>query len=357
MNRRSPTLEGFKVMFARPSVGAAEISWRWSIGFAVALLVTGCVLEYLDTLPVSRGDMLFLSSGQPVLISQAVSHIFRGSAPRLIEALVVIAIAFAIGWIVIGSLGRIAVVKALLGYFRTDEETEKSFELSESRLPSLIGINFLRAAVMVAAIASTVGAALAAAVASPERNPSPAAAFFLFLLIVAAVWVVWSFLNWFLSLAAVLAVIRGEDTFSSMKSSIDLCQRRLGSVFAAGTWFGIAHVAAFFIATSAVAFPFAFAGILPGGLIFGGVLLVTLLYFAVVDFLYVGRLGAYVALLELPMVPVAVAAPIPAVPVKFYPINLASSGSVDKDEKILSDVAGGNPSNRDFQLPPPTADC
>ena len=48
----------------------------------------------------------------------------------------------------------------------------------------------------------------------------------------------------------------------------------------------------FVVASSAVAFPLGFAEVLPGGMVFGGVLLVTLLYFAVVDFLYVGRLAA-----------------------------------------------------------------
>jgi hypothetical protein len=142
-----------------------------------------------------------------------------------------------------------------------------------------------------------------------------------------------------------------------MKLSIDLCQRRLGSVFAAGTWFGLAHLAAFLVATSAVAFPLAFAGILPGGLILGGVLLVTLLYFAAVDFLYIGRMGAYVALLQLPMVPAAVAAPIPVLPPSFHPFHRAPGSSVDKDERILSDAGGESAPNTDFPLPPPTADC
>ncbi len=50
----------------------------------------------------------------------------------------------------------------------------------------------------------------------------------------------------------------------------------------------------FVVASSAVAFPLGFAEVLPGGMVFGGVLLVTLLYFAAVDFLYVGRLASYV---------------------------------------------------------------
>src|SRR5207248_6704414 len=131
------------------------------------------------------------------------------------------------------------------------------------------------------------------------------------------VWIAWSVVNWFLSLAAVFVVTEGKDTFAAIAAAVDLCRREAGSVFAAGTWFGLAHGVAFFVATSIVAFPFAFIGVLPGAIVLGGVLLVTLLYFAAADFLYVGRLGAYVAILELPDVPVA--PPPPPVPV--WPMN------------------------------------
>src|SRR5207302_10754305 len=58
-------------------------------------------------------------------------------------------------------------------------------------------------------------------------------------------------------------------------------------------WFSLAHILAFIAATTVVAFPMAFAGILPIGVVLGGVLLVALLYFAVADFLYLGRLAGY----------------------------------------------------------------
>jgi hypothetical protein len=53
----------------------------------------------------------------------------------------------------------------------------------------------------------------------------------------------------------------------------------------------------FVVASSAIAFPLGFAEVLPGGMVFGGVLLVTLLYFAAADFLYVGRMASYVFML------------------------------------------------------------
>src|SRR5262249_56576740 len=107
-----------------------------------------------------------------------------------------------------------------------------------------------------------------------------------------------------------------------------------GAVLATGTWFGVSHVALFLTFSSVVAFPLAFAEILPAATVLGGVLLITLLYFAAADFLYVGRLSALVAILEAPPI-----VELPALPVSSEPLARLQeeSGRVDQDEVILSD--------------------
>jgi hypothetical protein len=144
-------------------------------------------------------------------------------------------------------------------------------------------------------------------------------------------------MNWFLSIAAVFVVADGRSSFGAVEAAVDLCRTRTGSVFAAGTWFGLAHLVVFFIATSVVALPLAFAGVLPGGMVLGGVLLVTLLYFAVVDFLYAGRLAAYVAILQSPHVPSPQAPAIPMLSGGQSPIMPELGDRIDPDELILSD--------------------
>ena len=64
--------------------------WRWSFGAAALLLLAFGLLEYFDTLPVSNGDLMFLRTGQPVLISQALGRIFQGSSLRFILAAIIV---------------------------------------------------------------------------------------------------------------------------------------------------------------------------------------------------------------------------------------------------------------------------
>ncbi|HVO80157.1 MAG TPA: hypothetical protein VMT28_05470 [Terriglobales bacterium] len=334
-------------MFRRPSLGLAEITWRWSFGFAVASLLTLSCLEYLDTLPVTRGEMLLLRSRQPALISRAIADIFRGSAPRVVEVGIVLAATMAMAWIVLASLGRAATLQALLRYFREYAATlgvvpaaESVPQTASSRLRSLCGLNFFRVGVTLAAVVGCLGALLLAGAASPEKDPSPWSALLVFMVLTMLVWLAWSALNWFLSLATVFVVGRGRDTFGAVASTVDLCRAHAGPVFAAGTWFGLTHLAAFVIASSVVMFPLAFIGLLPPPVVLGGVLLITLLYFAVVDFLYVGRLAAYVAIVELPEAPPAPAAPLLSPPSQSATVSPPPAPCIDQDELILSDVGG-----------------
>jgi hypothetical protein len=341
MQSRSPTLEGFRAMLLRPSVGLAEIAWRWSFGAACVTLLTVSAIEYLDTLPVSPGDLLLLRTRQPLLISQAIARIFGGSALRAVETLIMLAVAFSIAWLGMASLGRAATLKALVVHFREGQSPPSAWsdrgQFGLSDLRALFGLNFLRVAVTLAAVVSGLATFWIGEAVSSVEDSVPAATVLLCLSVLVLVGWAWSVLNWFLSVAAVFVVAEARDTFAAIASTMDLVRHRSASVFAAGVWFGLAHITAFVAATSIVVFPLGLAEFLPRGAVLGGVLLVTLLYFAAVDFLYIGRLAAYVGILELPEAP-GVARLIP--PQSWSSPDAAPrtrSAAVDPDELILGD--------------------
>jgi hypothetical protein len=323
MERRSPTLEGFRILFRLPSLGLAEIAWRWSFGLAVMTLLAISFREYLSTLPVTATEMLLLRTRQPVLILQAIASILKGSAPRAVSAVIVLAVALTLAWIMLTSLGRAAILKTLLEYSRDSDDTKPRIW----RLTSLMGLNFLRASALFAAVVGSVGAILLAGAASSKTDPSPGSALLIFWMLTLFIGLAWSTLNWYLSLAAIFVVANERTTFGALAVAADLCRSRPGSVIAPATWFGIAHAAAFVVATSVVAFPLAFAELLPAGIVLGGVILLTLIYFAIADFLYVGRLAAYVFLVEVPE-------SIPPTALSIQPPAPAS------DDDILSDIPG-----------------
>ena len=137
-------------------------------------------------------------------------------------------------------------------------------------------------------------------------------------------------LNWLLSLAGLFAVREGNDAVGAIASATALCRERTGPVFAVTTWMGLAHLVAFVGATTVASIPLGFAGVVPWRLIVAADIVVTLVYFAVADWLYMARLAGYVFIVEAPQ---ALLAPSP-LPKQGPPLQT----TVDRNELILSDV-------------------
>jgi hypothetical protein len=152
--------------------------------------------------------------------------------------------------------------------------------------------------------------------------------------------------------------------FRSVASAVEFCLRRSHAVTWSSTVFGTCHLVVFMLASSVIVFPLAFVGILPGWLILGAVVLLTLLYFVVVDFFYVGRLAAYVCILESPEESYSSPPLYPPVPVPLIETALDSSSTIamnvpepgaptsaawpgipPSDDDILSDVPPPKPSH------------
>jgi hypothetical protein len=340
MARVSPTLEGFRAAFRRPSLTFAEIAWRWTVGVVAWALLFFGLIEYLDSLPVSNSDATLLRTRHPVLAGRAISHILRGSMGRAVLGALFATVAILFLWIVVGSIGRAAAVRALLEYFRRAATQEAAPEVPRRSgfFRSLLGLNFLRVAVALAAMLALAGAAILTSFASPAAKPRPGLAFILFLPLAGLICLVWPVLNWLLSLASIFAVRDGEDWLGSIVSAGAFFRERSGPVLAVSTWTGLAHLVAFSVASTVVSMPLAFIQVAPWRLVMIGVILVTLAYLAVADWLYMARLAGYVCIAEMPeepVEPVALAAPPDA---GQNVIWSAPAQTIDRDEVILSDL-------------------
>src|SRR5579864_2569727 len=213
MARVSPTLEGFRAAFRQPALTFGEIIWRWSIGAtAVALFFFG-LSEYLNTVPVTNGDLLFLRTRHPFFVAQAIAHIFRGSLTRAAMSAMVAVLLTALLWMIAASVGRIATVRVLVEYFRERLPSAADCDLAAAtgqEVPalarhesfrSLMHLNFLRVVVVLASAIGFIGAAVLARMLSPSSDGGPV--FLLILLpVLTLICFVWWGLNWLLSLAA-----------------------------------------------------------------------------------------------------------------------------------------------------------
>lgn len=346
MARISPTLEGFRAAFRRPSFTFGEICWRWSVGATGVVLFFVGLFEYLNTLPVTNGELLFLRTRQPFLIAQALSHILRGSLARAALSAILAALLLGLMWMIAASVGRMVTARALIDYFQEDlaqriaageivSNSEVEAESSQGgAFHSLMQLSFLRVTLSVAAAVGFAGALILSGYFSPSSHPEPGLILLITVPLAVLICLVWWGLNWLLSLAAIFAVRDGDDAISSIRAAVALVRERTGAVFAVSTWTGLAHLALFVTATTVVALPFGFIGLVPWRLIFFAVILLTLIYFAVADWLYMARLAGYVCILEMPEALLAPPAPEPP------PITPPLQTTIDRGEPILSDVPG-----------------
>ena len=170
---------------------------------------------------------------------------------------------------------------------------------------ALFGLNFLRAGAALAVLVGSVGAMVWEVWHPPEeKNPSPGTAFLIFSVpVILTAWLVWSLVNWVLSLAsyvrchqqhghALAQLATRSDLFVNTSALYVRSARGLG-------WACSGNLAS---PVRRLYFLSRLLGVLPGKVVFVGVLLITLLYFAVADLLYLGRLGSYVWIVQGPAI-------------------------------------------------------
>ena len=323
MARVSPTAEGFRIIFRRPLIPLAEIAWRWTFSATAWFLSVSLLLEYAASLRVNAVDRLLLATQQPVLILQAIHRIFEGSGFRLTMAGVLLAIALAIAWVVMASLGRTITVRSII--------TEVNAEMNPTGgTRSVFALNFFQLAAALAGLIGAIGSPLLASSAWASTQASAGDAVRLWLAALFLTAIAWSTVNWFLSTATIFAARQGKGVFDALAEVVGVYTERPASLSIPGLLFGLIHFGVFLFACGASLTVLGMAGVIGAGGVLFLECLIALAYSAAASFLRIGKLAAYVSLafgptdagyVESTMVPTG-----------------DSGGAVDAAELILSDV-------------------
>ena len=312
MSRISPTLEGFRAATRQPLFSLSEIAWRWTIGATAWAVLLFTIAEFLQSLPVTNLDLIFLRTRNPFLVQEAFAHILRGSFVRIEVAGIAGFFLVLTLWILASSIGRYLTARAMIEYFDSsfflhdalpDPSTESATVLLPERrkaFRAILGLSFLRAVVFVAGILALVSVGLFAGWIDSSTDSQGGIAFVVFFPLGTAVFLAWVLLNWFLSLATVFAVRNHARVMPSLSAAVGLCRERVGAVFAVSAWSGTAHLALFMTATTLVFFPISLASLVNWKVVLAAVIAITLVYFAIVDYLYTARLAGYICIAQHP---------------------------------------------------------
>src|SRR6185437_4645798 len=266
-------------------------------------------------------------SGQTLLALKTLQQILAGSSLRLIRALLVLVIGSAAGWVILASVGRAVTLRGLL--------VDREPPVGKITVHSMLGLNALRAGGFIDASALSL-AAIAVVANSQQDDSSAGAAIFLCLGLVVIIWLGWSAWNWYFSIAAIFVARDGCGTFPAIGKVAGLCADQPGKLFVVGLWFAFARIAAIYVAVMLCVL---FIGVAPLGsaAVLAAVIASSLASFLLADFLYIGRLAAYLSVADWPLEPLPVASP-----VDLGTLDSGVSGqtaAVDRDELILSDLS------------------
>lgn len=326
MNPLSPTLVGFRLLFRRPVIFLAEVAWRWTFAAGVWALAIGFIVEYFASLTVTSLDRLLLYTGQPFLMAQAFRRIFSGSSVRLVEAGIVLGFGLAVAWIVLASVGRMAVLRSIFEQFGWEAKP------GAPALRTLAFLNFLRAAALVAAKIAAIGGVLLVSSFWASTHTQMVNAARLGIMIWVLIFLAWAMLNWTLSAAAIFVIKEGADALAAIGEVLRLFRLQTAGMLSASAVFGTIHLVSLGIAVGSILVLLPIVVAYPVALPL--LVAVVMGYSLIADYLYTGRLAAYSYLawgeVHLPWW-IEMPRPRPIEPAEL-------SASVDKGELILGDL-------------------
>jgi len=280
----NPITQGLRAVTRDPAIFLVEILWRWSFAILACLLVAGVGVMLLGPLHVGHAWDTAWRSRDPQRMGQLVLAVLLLLGMKVIViAAIAVPLSIALLWGIFSALGRFVTVKRL----RTG--------LTSLRFRSIFALQLLRAFIgwlcLVLLFAAMFGEALIA-----TRGPQPDLLLY-YLMVLPSVVVISSFwltVNWYFSLAAIFGR-EGQSFRGALRQARQTVRQQRSDFAGTGFVFLLFRVVILLIATAICGLTSGMVGSSPQSY-FTLLIIVSLAYFAIADFLYMARMAAYLAL-------------------------------------------------------------
>ncbi len=274
----------------RPSLTAFEVLWRWVYGIPVLLLLRSEGFRVLLATPLDYTGLREMSLLDPMRSSVALAKALVALGPPVRHLAVWLMPLLLLGWIVVSSLGRTAVLK------RADLRLH-------SRPGALILLQTVRMLALAAAFAlwfTCLQAAARLTITGPVEQGAEPSLILYFALAIAAtlgLFTLWAVGSWGLAVAPLLAMLHGWGAVQSLRKSFHLGPLKIKFV-EINLVMGIVKIALIVLAMVFSASPLPFETVASREFLTWWWMGVTVLYLIASDFFHVARLAAYLELLR-----------------------------------------------------------
>ena len=272
----------------RPSVTALEVAWRWLFGVPALALVWAEATRVVRASGADIGSLRRISLVDPDGAAAILTQIWDALRPGLARAAEWLVPGLLVGWVLVSAIGRTLVLRRVSG-----------------RLSARPGTLVVLHAIRVAALAGSfwlwwelVQLAGRVAIAGPvAAGREPNAVKYATMLIVSTLglFTAWAVASWVLSVAPLVAMVRGVGPWAALAESLRLGAMR-GKLVEINLVMGIVKIALIVLAMVASASPLPLQSVATPGFMTWWYVGVTVVYFLASDFFHVVRLAAYLEL-------------------------------------------------------------
>jgi hypothetical protein len=258
----------------RPSLTALEVAWRWAYGAPAAALIGYEAMRVLGRVTLDVGALKRMSVLDPMAAAETLAH----AADALVPVLLV-------GWVVVSSIGRTAVLRRVDGQLHARPGT--LMVLQAVRMTALAGSFAVWFWCLRAAAEYAVNGPIAA-------GDDPNLVGYCAMVIVATLglFTLWAVVSWALAVAPLLAMLRDLGAGASLKAALRVGPVR-GKLVEINLVMGIVKIALIVLAMVLSACPLPFESVATPGFMLRWYGVVTVLYLVASDFFHVVHLVSY----------------------------------------------------------------
>jgi hypothetical protein len=272
----------------RPSLTALEVLWRWAYGIPALLVLRYEALRILRETPVDISALRNMTVLDPMGSAATMAKAMMVLLPPVLRLAMWLAPLMVVVWVLVSSVGRTVVMRRVDGRLHTRLGT--LIVLQAVRVMALLGSFMIWFWCMERAADVTVTGPLA-------RGGEPNLVGYFSLVIVGtlALFLLWAVVSWALSVAPLLAMLRGLGVGESLAAAFRLGPLK-SKLVEINLVMGIVKIALLVLAMVFSASPLPFESVATPEFLFCWWALMTVLYFVASDFFHVARQVAYLQL-------------------------------------------------------------
>ena len=272
----------------RPSVTALEVLWRWAYGIPVLLVLRYQALRIITQTPLDDVALKNMTLLDPMGASATIAKAVASLLPEVLKAALWLAPVLVVVWVVVSSAGRTAVLRRVDD--RLYSSTGTLIVLQAIRVVALLGSFALWFWCLEQISGMTITGPLAVG-----GEPNLVGYFALAILATLGLFTAWAVLSWALSVAPLLAMLRGLGVGESLAAAFRVGPLK-SKLVEINLIMGIVKIALIVLAMVFSACPLPFESITTPVFLFWWWVAGTLLYLVASDFFHVVRQVAYLQL-------------------------------------------------------------